>query len=252
MPVKIFDSHLHIIDYEFPLIENNGFLPDEFTVKDYLKQANALNIVAGVVVSGSFQGFDQGYLLAALKQLGPGFVGVTQLPASTSDDEILELNRAGVRALRFNLKRGGSEDIRQIEYLAQRVYELANWHIELYVDSRELDDLYAVLVKLPRISIDHLGLSAAGFTTLLKLVAKGARVKATGFGRVDFDVARAMQEIVTTNPEALMFGTDLPCTRAPRLFQQADLQLVQQQFAQTQCHKILYANAYDWYRPGFE
>ena len=36
--------------------------------------------MGGAVVSGSFQGFDQSYLLDALDQLGPSFVGVTQLP----------------------------------------------------------------------------------------------------------------------------------------------------------------------------
>lgn len=56
-----------------------------------------------------FQAFDHTYLLAALKELGPNFVGVAQLPATVSDDELIPLNGAGVRAVRFNLKRGGSE-----------------------------------------------------------------------------------------------------------------------------------------------
>lgn len=60
----------------------------------------------GAVVSGSFQGFDQDYLVAALKELGPSYVGVTQLPFSVSAEEILRLHRGGVRAIRFNFKRG--------------------------------------------------------------------------------------------------------------------------------------------------
>ena len=43
----------------------------------------------------------------ALAVLGPTFVGVTQLPADCSDEQILELDRSGVRAVRFNLRRGG-------------------------------------------------------------------------------------------------------------------------------------------------
>ena len=62
----------------------------------------------GAVISGSFQAFDQDYLVDALSRLGPAYVGVTQLPAAASDEELKELDSAGVRAVRFNLKRGGS------------------------------------------------------------------------------------------------------------------------------------------------
>lgn len=227
---------------------NNNYLPEEFTVDDYLQQANTLNITAGAIVSGSFQAFDQTYLLASLKRLGKNFVGVTQLPGTCSDEEILSLNRAGVRAIRFNLKRGGSEDIRHIKDMAHRVNDLANWHVELYVDASELDDLYSLLVRLPRISIDHLGLASDGSSTLLKLVEKGARVKASGFGRVDFDVAITMQKIFDISPDALMFGTDLPSTRAPRPFKNSDVQIIYDLFDPSHYHKILYENAYQWYQ----
>jgi len=245
--VKIFDSHFHIIDHQFPLVANNGFIPDAFSVEQYQQHTSQLNIMAGAVVSGSFQAFDQSYLLAALKQLGPGFVGVTQLPATCPDAEILDLHHSGVRALRFNLKRGGSEAIQHIEALAQRVYTLAGWHIELYVDSTELESLYPILMRLPKFSIDHLGLSATGFSTLLKLIEAGARVKATGFGRVDFNVANALQKIFSVNPDALLFGTDLPGTRAPRAFTPQDFELISSLFSTAQQEKIFYKNAADFY-----
>ena len=100
--MRIFDSHLHIIDRRFPLVANQGYLPDEFTCADYQAQAAELGIVGGAVVSGSFQAFDQTYLRAAVQTLGPSFVGVTQLPPFTSDEEILDLDSCGVRAVRFN------------------------------------------------------------------------------------------------------------------------------------------------------
>ena len=61
-----------------------------------------------------------------------------------------------------------------------------------------------------------MGLSKEGFNNLLSLVDQGIRVKATGFGRVELDVARAIRSIYAVNPDALMFGTDLPSTRAKR------------------------------------
>jgi len=86
--IPVFDSHLHIIDQRYPLVANQGYLPAELTCQDYLVRTRTLGITGGAVVSGSFQTFDQTYLVAALQTLGPTFVGVTQLPAVASDAEI--------------------------------------------------------------------------------------------------------------------------------------------------------------------
>ncbi|WP_054991067.1 amidohydrolase family protein [Pseudomonas coronafaciens] len=244
----IFDAHCHIIDPRFPLIANNGYLPDSFGVSDYLASVKPLGVQGGAVVSGSFQGFDQGYLLAALNSLGPAFVGVTQLPASVTDTELDTLNAAGVRALRFNLKRGGSEQLDQLEALALRVHERVGWHSELYIDSRELAEIEARLLRLPAISIDHLGLSAEGLSVVLRLAERGVRVKACGFGRVDFPVRDALRDIHAANPCALMFGTDLPSTRAPRPFQADDIELLTDALGENGARQALWENAANFYR----
>ena len=246
----IFDAHCHIIDPAYPLIANNGFVPAFFSVDEYQAQARPLGIIAGAVVSGSFQGFDQHYLIAALKRLGPGFVGVTQLPASVTDSELQTLHRHGVRALRFNLKRGGSEQLDQLETLALRVHECVGWHSELYIDTRDLAPLQARLRRLPALSIDHLGLSREGLPDLLQLVEHGVRVKACGFGRVDFEVPLVLQQIHRINPHALMFGSDLPSTRAPRPFQASDLGVLSEALGAEGAQRALWQNAQDFYGPG--
>jgi predicted TIM-barrel fold metal-dependent hydrolase len=163
--------------------------------------------------------------------------------------ELRALDAAGVRAVRFNVKRGGSEEIQHLESMARRVHELAGWHTELYVDSAELAALFETLVSLPAVSIDHLGLSSAGFPILLKLAERGVRVKATGFGRVDFDVPSALTELYAANPRALMFGTDLPSTRAPRPYVDGDYTLVVEALGEEKAADVLYKNAIDFYRP---
>jgi len=246
--MKIFDSHFHIIDKKYPLIQSKGYIPPTFTISDYLTRTENLNIRGGAIVSGSFQGFDQEYLISALNVLGENFVGVTQITMSTRDEEILRLNDAGVRAVRFNIERGGSEKIENLENLALRVFELCGWHVELYINSSKLDKIFNTISDLPSVSIDHLGLSKSGFNTLLKLVEKGVKVKATGFGRVDFYIESALKEIVSVNPDALMFGTDLPSTRAPRPFRYEDIDLIQDTFDENICKKIFYENAFSFYR----
>ena len=249
MNQKYFDCHFHIIDKNFPVIPNQGFIPDAFTSDDYLARLNAVDLCGGAVVSGSFQAFDQSYLFHALTVLGPSFVGVTQVPQTVSDRDLQELDRAGVRAVRFNVKRGGSEETHHLENMARRVHRLVGWHTELYVDSAELADLFETLVSLPAVSIDHLGPSKAGFPTLLKLAEKGVRVKATGFGRVDFDLRPALTDLYAANPRALMFGTDLPSTRAPRPYQDDDYNLVLETLGEDKAANVFYQNAIDFYRP---
>ena len=99
-PLPVFDAHLHIIDGRFPLVPNAGFVPPPFTCADYLARMAGYDLVGGAVVSGSFQAFDQGYLADALQTLGPFFVGVTQLPREVSDEELMRLDRMGIRGVR--------------------------------------------------------------------------------------------------------------------------------------------------------
>lgn len=245
--MKIFDAHFHIIDFHFPIIENEGYLPPNYSIEDYQNETASLNVCGGTIVSGSFQGFNQDYLLNAHKELGPTFCGVTQLPFSVTDEEIIFLNEKGVKGLRFNIKRGGSEHLSKLDYFARRVNDLVGWHSELYIDAKELPELASTIEKLPAISIDHLGLSEEGLPHLLKLVDKGIRVKATGFGRVKLNVENALTSIYEVNPAALMFGTDLPSTRAKRPFSYADIELIQCLFDEQAAEKILYTNAFNWY-----
>lgn len=235
-------------DPDFPLTANEGYLPPAFTVEDYLTRVGGLNVIGGTVVSGSFQGFDQTYLLDALTRLGPGFVGITQLPVTVADDQILALAAAGVRGLRFNVRRGGREALEHLDTVARHVHELAEWHIELYVDAGDLADLAPTLAALPRISIDHLGLSREGLPDLLRLVEGGAHVKASGFSRGDLDVPRALRDLAHANPGALMVGTDLPSTRAPRPFADTDLDLVVDTLGEPLARRAMHDNARAFYR----
>jgi predicted TIM-barrel fold metal-dependent hydrolase len=128
------------------------------------------------------------------------------------------------------------------------VFDLVGWHVELYVDARELHELQGTLLRLPAVSIDHLGLSKEGFPTLLRLAGKGIKVKATGFGRVDFPVGQALQAIHAANPQALMFGTDLPSTRAPRPFEASDISLLVDALGEEGAELALWMNAFSFYR----
>lgn len=173
--MKIFDSHFHIINFDYPVKENNGYMPSEFKEEDYEIWQKELGIDGGVIVSGSFQGFDQDYLIHALKSLKGHFVGTTQLPVETSDEKIIKLNELGVRGVRFN-------------------------------------------------------------------------VKATGFGRIEVDPLQILKALMEINSNAIMFGTDLPSTRAKRPYEKSDIELIEKNFSKEEQEKIFYKNAMHFYR----
>lgn len=223
MPNRIFDAHFHIYNDRYPMIENQGFLPPPFSIEDYRHRTADLPIKGGALVSGSFQGFDQGYLKASLKELGSGYVGVTNLPSSVSDEKILSLKEDGVVGIRVNLKRGVVSGVDNLVDFGRRIWDLAGWHIEMYADSRELDEIVHKLIKLPKASIDHLGMARSGLSQVRRLAEGGVKIKASGFGRTEVDVADAVRTLHEINPECLLFGTDLPSTRAERPFNVKDI-----------------------------
>ena len=49
--IAIFDCHFHIIEKEFPLQVNNGYIPDEFTIENYYDRLRDYSIQGGAVVS---------------------------------------------------------------------------------------------------------------------------------------------------------------------------------------------------------
>lgn len=247
-PARLFDAHFHIIDPGFPLVPNQGFEPVPFPADAYLANAAPLGIKAGAVVAGSFQGFDQTFMLDALRRLGPGWVGVAQIPPDMPDSDMLELSQHGVRGLRFNMVRGEVADFAGALSLARRAQDVAGWHAEFYVDAATLRPHVDQLAQLAAYSIDHLGLTEAGLPVLLDLVAAGAYVKASGFGRTDMDVPAALEQIAGRNPNALVFGTDMPSTRAKIPFHPADITLIASVLGPGLSEKVFWDNAIRLYR----
>jgi predicted TIM-barrel fold metal-dependent hydrolase len=207
------------------------YLPPYFTCSEYLAAvASPMAVVGavtgGAIVSGSFQLYDQTYLVAALQVLGPAFVGVTQLPASVDDATVQELHQRGVRAVRFNLARGVAPPIDEIRGMALHLHNLVRWHVEFYLNSDGLASptVFDLLASLPCIVIDHVGLSAVGFPHLVRLLeaahgtTRRVYVKLTGLSRwtgARDTLVAALTQLLRQFPTSLVFGSDIPSTRAP-------------------------------------
>lgn len=244
--VKIFDAHFHIIDYRFPVIPNEGYMPDAFTVDDYLDFFRNRDLIGGVVVAGSFHGSDYSHIKYALDILGDGFFGVIN-PDNRIYREIDELDNFGIRGVRYNVKRMGREILRDIESLSVFIYESKKWHIDLYIENRDLKEYKSLILSLPKVIIDHFGVTYEGFEDLLQLVSYGVKVKASGFGRLDFDWMWALRELVNVDPSSVVFGSDLPGTRVERKFDWSDVESIMLSFDREIVDRILWRNAFDFY-----
>jgi len=66
---------------------------------------------------------------------------------------------------------------------------------------------------------------------------------------VDFDVRSALTDLYSANSRALMFGTDLPSTRAPRPYEDDDYTLILQTLGEEKAATVFYKNAIEFYRP---
>jgi predicted TIM-barrel fold metal-dependent hydrolase len=247
MPPAVFDAHFHVMEPAFALVPNDGYVPEPFTADDYSGRTGPLGVTGGAVVAASFQA-GRAWLLDALERLGPRFVGVAEARPDLTDADVRALDRAGVRAVRVNLHRGGRAALDGLEALAARVHAVAGWHVEVYAGGRTMAELEDRLGALPQLVVDHLGLDRAALPVLLRLVARGARVKATGFGRVDLDVPATLRAIAAADPRALLFGTDLPSTRAARPFADADVDLIRATLGAA-APAVLRDNALALYRP---
>jgi predicted TIM-barrel fold metal-dependent hydrolase len=245
---RIFDAHCHIIDHNFPITPNQGYTPPNYPLEQYLASVKPLGVTGGAIVSGSFHGFDQSYLETQLPKLGKGWVGVTQVPNDIPDAEIARLSGLGVRALRFNMFRGRIDSVDDVVALANRAYAVGRWHAEIYADAAALSPHVDQFAKLPQIVIDHLGMTEQGLPVVLDLVRAGAKIKATGFGRVNIDVPKALERIYDTNSSALMFGTDLPSTRAQRPFEPSDIAIVEKTLGEREARRVFWDNAASLYR----
>jgi predicted TIM-barrel fold metal-dependent hydrolase len=250
---KIFDGHFHIIDPAFPLVENNGFIPDYYVIKEYREELRRMDIdvIGGAVVSGSFQGYHQDYFNAALTELGENFIGITQLPIDISDQEIRFLDATGIKGIRFNLYRGIDTSLDDIERLSKRVYNLCNWKTEFYLNVDTVDtNLDKLIHSLPKVSIDHLGMGRHSIDKLKKYLSNNIPIRVTGFGRLKYDrneLKSILVQLHAENSEGLIFGTDLPSTRADYRFSINDILLLEEIFNAQDVEKILYKNGMKWY-----
>ncbi|GAA4343552.1 amidohydrolase family protein [Pigmentiphaga soli] len=234
-PAGACDCHVHVFEDHgrYPLAADRPYTPAEATLADLAAVLGWLGLGRAVIVQASPQGNDHACLADSLRAINRGGAlearGVCVIGSRTSDAELQDLHRAGVRGARVNLHTVGTHSAsaarESILRVAGRVAPLG-WHVQTFTDLNVIAGLRGELSRLPvPIVFDHFALARAGagigqpgFDVLASLLAQGkAYVKLSATYRMSGpgeeagvqDLARAL---IDANPDRILWGSDWPHT----------------------------------------
>jgi predicted TIM-barrel fold metal-dependent hydrolase len=229
MPENACDCHVHIVGptAKYPMDPNRTYTAGEASTAELGALRKRLGIGRNVLVQISFYGTDNRCMLDALAELGETARGIAVVAPEISDDELLRLDRAGVRGIRLNLETSQTRDpalaSAQLDAFAKRLAPLG-WHIQVYAALPVLAQLTEQIAALPvPVVIDHFGAPVAakgveqpGFRALLDLVrSRKAFVKLSGCYRIsqapDYaDVVPFARALIEAGPDRLVWASDWP------------------------------------------
>ena len=250
LPQGSCDTHIHVFGAaeRCPLVARRDYTPVVASLDDYGRVMDAYGIARAVLVQPSVYGTDNTLLLDTLAIEPERLRGIVVIPPDLSDSRLRELDRAGVRGVRFNRLNQGGLPLSAVDELGRRIARLG-WHIQLHVAIEDTPDLPALAARAPvAIVIDHFGLAslaggpgAPGFVRLLRPLEAGHcyvklsapyRLRPTG---ASLDCLRALVEkLVATRPDRLLWGTDWPHVACwPEMPDDGDLALLTEEWLPT-------------------
>ncbi|WP_231602346.1 amidohydrolase family protein [Herbaspirillum chlorophenolicum] len=225
LPANACDCHMHIYDDRFPWAPGAKLLHPPATVAMYRRLQQRLGVSRNVVVTPSAYGTDNRCTLDALEQLGASARGVAVLDTGVTDAELVRLDKAGIRGLRFNLAIGSVTSAAMIEPLARRVAHLG-WHMQVNMSNDELLANREMLSRLPvPVVFDHFAriplqdsASHPVYAFVVGLMKdKRAYIKLSGAylsskaGAPAYgDVAPLARALMSAAPTQVLWGSDWP------------------------------------------
>ncbi len=236
LPRGACDCHCHVFGpaERFPYAEPRSYTPDDAPFEAYIALLDRLGMERGVLVQPSAYGRDNRAMLDALQHAPQRLRGVAVGGAELSRDTLKAWHAAGVRGLRANeFRRDGKPyyangvTLAELMPLMPLLVELG-WHLQLWVDARDLSDMAPALAKVPvPVVVDHMGrmehrhgTQHPGFQALVRGVGEGrlwAKVSGTyrlGATPPDYLQAKPFHDaLVAANPANLVWGSDWPHPR---------------------------------------
>lgn len=244
VPPRSWDSHMHVVEPQYPLVANAAYKPMPHTIRDAIAFESSLGIENVVLVQPSIYGSDNSCLLDALRRIGPsrgrGIVVID--PANTEPATLRVWHTLGVRGVRMNFKSSGEEEPTR-EELRRTLFEQAElirplgWMIQVHTAMSMIPLLEEIIPQLGvKVCIDHFGgpdlpqvdwdkgesfdpYCLPGFQSLIALLKAGRTyVKISAPYRLSKDegfrdLEIIIREFLREAPNQILYATDWPHTR---------------------------------------
>ena len=230
-PAGSVDSHCHVFGpaAEFSYHPKRKYTPCDASKAQLFALRDYLGFKRNVIVQASCHGTDNAALEDALFAAGDLARGVAVLSPDVTDAELQRLHAAGVRGTRFNfVKRLVDSTPREVFYaLAERVKALG-WHIVVYFEAPDLEDLRPFLADLAQeqvVVVDHmgrpdvgLGVDSAEFDAFVQLMTDNPNIwtkvscpeRLTQTAPDYSDVVPFAKRLVEQFSDRVLWGTDWP------------------------------------------
>jgi len=232
-PPDACDSHVHIYDPRFRMKWPNLRAVTDASVAQYRLLQQRLGTARVIVVQPAAYGTDNAVTVDAVAQVGIDKArGIAVVHPTVTDTELVALDKAGIRGLRFTLHepRTAVTSVDMIEPLAHRVARLG-WHVQLHLRGDQVVEMADLIDNLPgTLVFDHMGrlpqpqgARHPAMAILKREIDKGrAWVKLSGpyldtqTGAPRYaDVKAVARELAMHAPERCVWGSDWPHPTEP-------------------------------------
>ncbi|MDE1992072.1 MAG: amidohydrolase family protein [Rhizobiaceae bacterium] len=231
-PPGAVDCHMHFYMPGFSAQPGGPPIAELAVPEDYAVMQRRLGLERVVITQANAYQFDNGSLLAALKQLGKDKArGMVTVSPDATLAELRAMTELGVCGARIMDLPGGATPIRNMKPVETKIRDLG-WNMMVQFKGREVETLYPALDSIEaNYVIDHIAKFIDPVPSddpradmLLRLIDKGnAWFKIAGVyetsvtGAPDFsDVAPLIKRVVAHAPERIVWGSNWPHVGVPR------------------------------------
>ena len=230
VPPGAVDAHCHVFGPAayFPFSSKRKYTPCDASKEQLFELRDFLGFERSVIVQATCHGNNNDALEDALLNSNDKARGIASVGVEVNHDTLRRLDQAGVRGVRFNfVKRLVDTTPKETFKMISNMIAEYGWHIVVYVESQDLEELVPFLKALPTtIVFDHMarpdvtkGTDSKEFNLLMKLMENEKfwckttcpeRLTKIGPEYNYSDVLPFMQKLVTTFPDRVLWGTDWP------------------------------------------
>jgi 2-pyrone-4,6-dicarboxylate lactonase len=230
LPPGAVDAHCHVFGPGdvFTYAPERKYTPCDAPKEKLWALRDHLGFARNVIVQATCHGADNRAVVDALRASNGTAKGIATVRRSVTDGELLAMNAAGIKGVRFNFVKRLVETTPPDELLeiARRIAPLG-WHVVIYFEAPDLPELYDFIASLPTIVVvDHMGrpdvnkpVDGPEFGLFVKLMRENPRIwskvtcpeRLSRSGPPDYaDVVPFARHLVETFPDRVLWGTDWP------------------------------------------